>query len=178
MKQTCSTCGYIYELEPSGFHLCPQCVLAKMKYPYGITPKHTPTGAAADGVGTSHISDEVSGEQIFKYLTKSNHSKPSGAELIRSTKHNSVNAICHMPLDKIPGSGIATSGDQPASFAVLYDVEGKNSPGPHFAFYTADQIRMQMSTDWVCLPKCSKCNQITVNNAGDVCLNCKGTAKP
>jgi hypothetical protein len=172
MKHTCSDCGNIYELEPYGFHACHNCVYSKLKYPYAITPKHTPTGAAAAGAGTSYISDQVNGKQIFMYVTEHRHSHPSGAELVRSSKHNSINAICHKPLHEIPGSGITPSGHDPAAFAVLYDIEGKSSTGPHFAFYTEDQINASFSNDWVRLPMCSSCNKITVSKVGDVCLNC------
>jgi hypothetical protein len=143
-----------------------------LKHPYAITPKHTPTGAAAKGVGTSYISDKVNGEQIFKFLTETQHPNPSGAELVWSRKHNSLNAICHKPLDEIPGSGISPRGHEPAAFAVLYDIKGNSDTGPHFAFYTEDQIKNQFANDWVRLPMCSSCNKITVFNAGDKCPNC------
>jgi hypothetical protein len=176
MKHICKNCGSAYDLEPSGFHLCPYCVLSKMTYPYGVTPKHTISRAPAHGPGTSFISDNINGEQIFNFLTRSIHSAQTGSEFVRSTNYNTVNAICHMPLGEIPGSGITTTGDQPAVFAVLYDLEGKSNTGPHFAFFTERQIAAQLSTDWVRLPMCGKCNKITVFQPGDVCANCTASA--
>ena len=183
MKQKCPNCGFTYELEADGFHFCPKCVCKKMKYSYGITPKHTSSGAASYGEGTSYISDQVNGEQIFNYLTGGKYTNPTGAEFVRSARYNSVNAICYKPLGEIPGSGIAPGGDHAAEFAVLFDIEGKSDTGPHFAFYTSKEISTRLSSaDWVRLPMCSKCKQITVTNVGDICLNCRalisGTAMP
>lgn len=173
MKHVCLDCGNTYELIPEGFHFFPFCVHSKMKFPYGITDKHTLSGAISHGFGTSYLSDQVNGENIFKYLTQNKHTNPTGAEFVRSTKHGSINVICHRPLGEIPGSGICYAGHRPAEFAVLYDIEGKSHTGHHFAFYTQKQIDTQFAVDWKALPMCNKCKAITVRALGDVCENCK-----
>jgi len=179
MKHKCPSCGIEYELGPNTLPDCPECIRARMKYPDGITPKHTISGAMASPSYASYISGEVDPKAIFDYMAYGPHTVPSGCALFYSTKHNSFNAVSLTPLGQIPGSGIQHGHHFAAHCAVLLDLEGKSAPGPHWDFEEQTSLSNRLASgEWISPPMCVVCGKIVVYNAGDKCLNCQSSGKP
>lgn len=173
MKHKCATCGNEFELDANTLPGCPACIRNKMTHPDGLSPKHTPSGAATSPGYASFKADGVNPKAIYDYMAGGVHPGPSGCEVFRSTAHDSLNAVSYKPLGQIPGSGDLGAGPFASQFAVWVDLEGKSSQGPHLNFEEETHLQHRLTTgEWVPAAKCSKCGIVCAWNSGDVCLNC------
>lgn len=174
MKHKCATCGHEYELAEHTLPGCPECIRNKMAHPDGLSPKHTPSGAAASPGYASYIADGVNAKAIFDYMSGGVHPGPSGCKVFRSTTHNSLNAVSYKPLGQIPGSGDLGSGPFASQFAVWVDLEGNSSQGPHINFEEETHLQQRLTSgEWTPAPRCARCGTVYVWNSGDICLNCQ-----
>jgi hypothetical protein len=170
MKHNCPKCGAEYELGLSTLPECSECIRMRMIHPDGVSTKHTPGTAPAKA---SYIADGVDAKAVFDYMSGGSHSQPSGCVIYYAPKYNSFNAVSYKPLHDIPGSGNFTGTPMAHQFAVLQDIQGKSSQGPHWTFEEETHLQRRVETsEWVPAPKCSKCGNTCVYNRGDLCLNC------
>ena len=154
MNHRCLACGAEFELGPDRLPECPNCIRSRMAHPDGLSTKHTPSGAAASSSYASYIADGVKPDEVFDYMSGGSHAAPSGCEVFFSKRHNSFNAISYQPLGKIPGSGIAPTGHHAADYAVLLDLKGSSSQGPHWMFADDNEIAAKRKTgEWIQAPK-------------------------
>ncbi len=178
MKVKCSTCTAEFDSVPVFFPECPECIRKRMNFPGGIQPHHATPGAAQSGGGRPKSYAAMDGCKIFDFMAYSPGSEPagSGCYLVHAPAHGSINAVCHMPLGQIPGSGInpTTSGHFAAEFAVLVDVEGKKSAGPKFMFEEEANIHKRLASgEWVPLPLCSTCGKKQAYPGSGLCISCR-----
>lgn len=144
-----------------------------MKFPDGDDPKHLPTDAASVIKFKSFRSDQISAKNIFDYMSSGDASNPTGCKVYFYPAENSFNAVSLEPCGKIPGSGARHGSGFAAQLAVLQDITGKSSKGPHFAYEEIPHFEMRIrSGEWIEAPKCASCANIYVYVAGGVCPAC------
>lgn len=174
MTHKCTQCGTPYELAPRTLPECPECIRRRMKYPGGVKPKHTLEGAVQSNSFSSYKAAEVDAEKLFDYMAYGPHTSPSGCELFVSKLHGSFNAVSYMPLGEIPGSGIKAGHHFASQFAVLVDLRGKSSDGPHWNFEEREHLQQWIANgEYFRLPKCAACGEVSVYTEGSKCLNCQ-----
>jgi hypothetical protein len=117
----------------------------------------------------------LDGDKIFDYMAYGPQPGPSGCVLVRSTVHDSVNAVSYRPLGDIPGSGVQPgSGHFAAEYAVLVDVEGKSRDGPHFMFEEQSRVPTRLTSgEWVRCPDCKRCGQRQTYHPSGYCVSCQ-----
>lgn len=174
MKRTCPDCRHEFELGLNTLPECPKCIANRMQHPDGIKPEHTPLGASTRSSFASYIADGVSPTGLFDYMSNGPHTHESGCVLFSAPKHNSFNAVSYLPLGDIPGSGIKAGSHFASEFAVLVDVQGNNSEGPHWNFEEEPHLQQRIANkEWIPAPKCAHCAEVYVYSPGDICLNCQ-----
>lgn len=173
MQHECPSCGHEFRLAEHTLPGCPECIRKKMKYPGGLSPKHKPATAPKNA---SYVADGVDPEAIYRYLAGGSHPQQSGCVIFYSTKHESLNAVSHKPLNQIPGSGNFGGSPGDSQFAVWVDLEGKSKHGPHLTFEEENHLHLRIdSGEWVKGPKCASCGIVYVWKSGSICLNCVST---
>lgn len=146
-----------------------------MTFPYGDDPKHFPTDAAAVTRFKSFRSDQICAKAIFDYMSSGDAMNPTGCKLYYYPKENSFNAVSLEPCGKIPGSGARDGSGFAAHLAVLQDITGKSTKGPHFAYEDIPHFEMRIrSGEWIEAPKCASCSTISVYVVGGICPACAG----
>ncbi len=172
MKAICAQHG---EFNMSLYSLpeCPQCIRARMVFPDGDDPKHMPTDASGVNKFKSFRSDQISAAAIFNYMASGDPSNPTGCAIFYSPKQQSFNAVSREPCGLIPGSGARDGSGWAAQLAVLQDITGKSSKGPHFAFEEIPHFNDRIANgEWVEAPKCAACGNAYVYVVGAKCLAC------
>jgi len=171
MRASCSVHGD-YELTAFGFPECPECIRNRFKFPDGDDPKHSATGAAAACGFASYKSDQINSQAIFDHM-KVNELDPSGCMILSHTDHKSFNAVSLEPCGRIPGSGISTTGDFACHLAILQDITGKSSKGPHWAYEDVSHFNDRLSKgEFVPAQRCAACATIPVYEMGAMCPAC------
>jgi hypothetical protein len=174
MKRKCTACGTEHELGPNTLPECPECIRARFKYPKGVKPKHTLSGASSAATYASYGDAAIDPDNIFRYMAYGPHTTASGCAIFYSMTHGSFNAVSHLPLGQIPGSGIKYGHHFAAHYAVLVDLEGKSNDGPHWEYEDQAHLDHRLSTgEWIPVPMCASCGKVVVYNSGDICLNCQ-----
>lgn len=171
MKAHCLLHGD-YELSALGFPECPECIRGRFKFPDGDDPKHSATGAAAAGGFASFKSDQINSQAIFDHM-KTNKVDPSGCMILIHTGHKSFNAVSLEPCGRIPGSGISAAGDFACHLAILQDITGKSSKGPHWAYEDVTHFNGRLAKgEFVPAPRCVACATVPVYVVGAKCPAC------
>jgi hypothetical protein len=171
MKHKCPVCSQVYELTEKTLPCCPNCVKGKMVHPDGLSSKHRYGTAPANA---SYVGDGVDTNAVLNYMASDSQTGPSGCIVFYSPKYNSYNAVSYKPLGDIPGSGNFGGTPQAAQFAVLFDIEGKTSQGPHWSFEEEGHLNQRVAKrEWVTPNVCSVCGKIPVFVPGDTCVNCR-----
>lgn len=174
MKVSCPTHGP-YELNACGFPECPECIRGRFKFANGDDPKHSATGAAASTSFASFKSDQVKSDAVFNHMA-ANSADPSGCMILYHTGHKSFNAVSYQPCEKIPGSGISPAGNYPCHLAILQDLAGKSSKGPHWAYEEVGHFNTRIAKgEFIPAPRCIRCGTIPVYVAGSKCPACIGS---
>ena len=148
--------------------VCPRCVLKKSNHPAGIKKKHTHSGALAESAKgkalVSYHTPAFNGQKVADYMgigvpvVTPTGVETSGCVLYRHRDFDSINAISHLPLGQIPGSGVTQSGAHAAQHATLCDIEGKSGDGPHYFFESDTEIQRKIKDGiYIPLPLCSQC---------------------
>jgi hypothetical protein len=171
VKVLCATHGE-YDLLPLGFPECPECIRALFKFPKGDDPKHSPTGALASSSHASYKSDQVDSNAVFAYMA-TGCGNPSGCLIYFHTGHKSFNAVSLEPCGQIPGSGIAPTGHYGCHIAILQDITGKSSKGPHWAYEESTYFHQRVARgEFVKAPYCMTCHLIPVYELNTECPLC------
>lgn len=172
MKATCDKHG-AYNLSLYSLPECPECIRSRMVFPDGEDPKHAPTEATRISGFKSFRSSEISTINIFQYMAAGDDLNPTGCKIYYYPAKQSFNAVSLMPCGKIPGSGARDGSAWAAELAVLQDLTGKSSKGPHFAFEEVPHFEARLrSGEWVEAPKCVECSNAYVYSSGDKCSAC------
>jgi hypothetical protein len=175
MQRQCPICSTVYDTDQVAFSECPECIRNRFQATGAILPRHTLSGVQAQASGRPKSYAALDGDKIFDYMAYGPQPGPSGCVLVRSLVHNSVNAISHMPLGAIPGSGVHPGGGHfAAHFAVLADVEGKSKDGPHFMFEEESRVPLRFnSREWERCPDCKRCSQRQTYDSSGYCTSCQ-----
>jgi hypothetical protein len=161
-----------FEMAPHGLPECPECIRGRFRYANGDDPKHTATGAAAARGFASYRSDQINSQVVFDYL-QANKTDPSGCMIYFHTGHKSFNAVSLEPCGKIPGSGISPARHFACHLAILQDITGKSSKGPHWAYEDLVHFQNRVAKgEFVPAPRCVVCATVPVYLAGSKCPAC------